>query len=111
MRQAGILAAAALYALDHHVDRMREDHKRAKLLQKALEHKSFVQGVLDVETNIVVFKLIGGLHSDVVVDAFESKGVKIVPFGPDKARMVTHLDFTDDDLNGVLNIIRDIQIP
>lgn len=57
MRQAGYLAAACIYALDHHVERLQEDHKKAKELEATLLHANYVESVLPVDTNIVIFKL------------------------------------------------------
>lgn len=95
MRQAGFLAAAGLYALDHHINRLKEDHSKAKTVESLLSNLPFVNGVLPVETNIVVFKVD---DSEKVVKEFEKRGILIVPFGPDKARIVTHLDFSNKDL-------------
>ena len=97
MRQAGYLAAAGIYALDHHVQRLKEDHDRAQKLAAMLEEKSYIAHLMPVDTNIVIFTL-----RDVPIHAFlkmlESRGVKAVPFGKQDIRMVTHLDFTDEML-------------
>ena len=97
MRQAGYLAAAGIYALDHHIHRLEEDHNRARKLAAMLEEKSYIAHIMPVDTNIVIFTL-----RDVSVHAFlkmlESRGVKAVPFGKHDIRMVTHLDFTDEML-------------
>jgi threonine aldolase len=90
LRQAGVIAAAALYALDHHVERLAEDHLNARLLADALAQIPGVDiepGL--VETNIVIFGcddaygLAGRLHE---------AGVEVSPLGPGRVRMVTHLD-------------------
>jgi threonine aldolase len=89
MRQAGFLAAAGRFALNNHVDRLAEDHERAKELAKALEATSWVKHVVPVETNIVIF------HPDApvdnVVDALRNEGILAVPFGRDAIRLVVHL--------------------
>ena len=89
MRQVGILAAAGLYALDHHVERLAEDHAHAKLLAEAC-------GVdpASVETNIVVVDRSDA--ADFVVAA-RAEGVAVAPVGPTAVRMVTHLDVSRDD--------------
>lgn len=96
MRQAGIVAAAGLYALDHHVDRLAEDHANAKLIARRL---AAVDGVvLDpeaVETNIVVLRLAPGApDADTVVARAAQAGVLVMAFAPRTVRAVTHLDVT-----------------
>lgn len=98
MRQAGYLAAACIYALDHHVDRLQEDHDRARALGAMVAAQSYVEEVLPVETNIVIFKLIDKTTPREVLGALERQGIMAVPFGKHEIRMVTHLDFTDDML-------------
>lgn len=95
MRQAGSLAAAATYALKHHVDRLKEDHLRAKKLEKTLTQCNFVKKVLPVYTNIVVFEVQDHLSHMELIKTFEQKGIKTVAFGPQQIRLVTHLDFTE----------------
>lgn len=94
MRQAGIFAAAALYALDHHVDRLQEDHVNARLLAERLAESPQVQlDVTSVRTNIVVFALSpGGPDAATVVARAKDAGVLVVAFGPRTVRAVTHLD-------------------
>lgn len=92
MRQAGILAAAGLYALDHHVDRLREDHQRAKVLGETLHACPFVDNVYPVDTNIIIFET---ARAPQVIQQLAEKGILTVPFGKNLIRMVTHLDFND----------------
>lgn len=96
MRQAGILAAAALYALDHHLERLAEDHHNARLLAETLSLSSRVR--LDpraVETNIIIFDLADGAPDAAAVAAgAEEAGVLLMPVGPRTLRAVTHLDVT-----------------
>ncbi len=75
MRQAGFLAAAGIYALDHHVHRLATDHEHATVLSNALREASFVQKVMPAETNIVLFDVVPALKADAVVKALESKGI------------------------------------
>ncbi len=96
MRQAGYLAAAGIYALDYHIDRLKNDHSRARELGRTLESCSFTESVLPVDTNIVIFRLAGDLTADVFLPKLESVKIKAVPFGPQEIRFVTHLDFNDD---------------
>lgn len=95
MRQAGIIAAAGLYALDHHVARLKDDHARAARLGAAVARLPVVESLLPVETNIVVFTLKPGLEVDDVLARLKMNGVLAVRFGPRQVRLVTHLDVDD----------------
>ncbi|WP_339841102.1 GntG family PLP-dependent aldolase [uncultured Maribacter sp.] len=96
MRQSGFLAAAAIYALDHNIERLAEDHKKAKEIGKALSAKSFVKKVEPIETNIVIFEIDESfLTSDTFVNKLKEKDILIIGMGQGKLRMVTHLDYTD----------------
>ncbi|EON78729.1 L-allo-threonine aldolase [Lunatimonas lonarensis] len=97
MRQAGILAAAGLYALDHHVSRLADDHRRALILSDAMVDHPFFEEVMPVKTNIVIARLRGMKPEELVARLAESQ-IKAVKFGKDLVRFVTHLDFTDDML-------------
>lgn len=94
MRQAGILAAACLYALDHHLERLTEDHANARELALALAEIPGVRVEVDlVETNIVIFD-VGDTEMgvDEILQRLRERGVLMVPFGPTLIRAVTHLD-------------------
>ena len=97
MRQAGFLAAAGIYALDHQVERLKEDHRRARSLGEFLVKAPHVVEVLPVATNIVIARL-EGISPEAYLQALSSKGIKGVKFGKDLVRFVTHLDFVDDHL-------------
>ena len=97
MRQAGFLAAAGIYALDHQVERLKEDHRRARVLGQFLVQASHVAEVLPVATNIVIARL-EGLTPELFLQELSSKGIKGVKFGKDLVRFVTHLDFGDAHL-------------
>lgn len=96
MRQAGYLAAAGIYALDKHVARLKEDHLHAKQLESALLNCSYVESVLPVETNIVIFTLAEGITTTRFLEKLRGKGILALDFGPRQIRLVTHLDFTSD---------------
>ncbi len=95
MRQAGMLAAAASYALDHHVDRMKEDHRRAKLLESELSKIDWIKHIPPVDTNIVVIELEESYPSAGLIEALKQENVLAVNFGLQKIRLVTHLDIDD----------------
>jgi threonine aldolase len=89
MRQAGIVAAAGLYALDHHVDRLAEDHENARVLAEGLAEAGADLDLQAVETNIVVF---GVPDAETFCAALERGGVLMYAIGPQRVRAVTHLD-------------------
>jgi threonine aldolase len=93
MRQAGVLAAAGLIALEKGPGRLHEDHANARLLAEALSSIGKVEIDLDsVETNIVVFRVTGGVSAKGVVERLKERGILISAFGADAIRLVTHLD-------------------
>lgn len=97
-RQAGFLAAAGVYALDNNIDRLKDDHQRAKAIGQILSTKSFVKAVYPISTNIVIFELPAHILAKDFVTAMAAKRIACVPFGPHLVRFVTHLDFTDAHL-------------
>ncbi|MGM0580295.1 MAG: threonine aldolase family protein [Bacteroidota bacterium] len=108
MRQAGFLAAAGIYALDHHINRLKEDNDRARKIANALEGLSFVDSVMPVETNIVIFKLANNALSIDFVEKLKQKGILAVPFGKHDVRFVTHLDFDDEMLDDLIKKLKSI---
>ncbi len=106
MRQAGILAAAALYALDHHVNRLSDDHKNAKQLAAKIESTEGLSLPATVETNIVIFRVDPKAFTVAEFMKFlEENGVLAVPFGPHLVRMVTHLDVSSGDIARVGEVL------
>lgn len=97
-RQAGFLAGAGLFALENNVERLRDDHRRARALGDMLRQVPEVADLLPVDTNIVIFQLQPGLLATDYVARLKEKGILATPFGKDKVRFVTHLDFTDQHL-------------
>ncbi|MFP4469674.1 MAG: threonine aldolase family protein [Bacteroidales bacterium] len=106
MRQAGYLAAAGIHALDHHIGRLAEDHRRAAEIAKMVEKLPFVIEILPVETNIMVFRLDNAMPSDTFLKKLAEKNVLAVGFGKQTIRMVTHLGFGDAHLEEFEKIIR-----
>jgi threonine aldolase len=98
-RQAGFLAAAGIYALDHHVTRLQEDHARAKEIALICVGLPWVDSILPVTTNIVIVQLKEGIRSVDQVADLKSKGIFCAPFGPQYIRFVTHLNFDDTALS------------
>jgi len=106
MRQAGFLAAAAIYALDHHVDRLAEDHKKAKQIETILNTLSYVKKVEPVETNIIIFYVKDEMNPDTFISKMSEKNILLTPMGDGKIRIVTHLDFNDDMLEILLRELK-----
>ena len=106
MRQSGVLAAMGIYALDHHVARLADDHARAKRIENALTELSGVAEVQPADTNIVIFDTAS--HSPTgpeLVAALAEADVQIGSFTERRCRIVTHLDVDDDDVDRLLGAL------
>ena len=106
MRQIGYLAAAGLYALDNNRDRLMEDHKKAKELAVVLNDLPQVNTVEKVETNIVIFSLENEKEEQAFVNKLNENTVRISAMGKGKLRMVTHLDYTNEQHNHLLELLK-----
>ena len=95
MRQAGYLAAAGLYALEHHIDRLREDNMRARQIGQILATQPYVSEVLPVHTNIVIFKVTADHDVPRMLDRLKVHGITAAPMSHDTIRFVFHLDITE----------------
>ncbi|MBD3298988.1 MAG: aminotransferase class I/II-fold pyridoxal phosphate-dependent enzyme [candidate division Zixibacteria bacterium] len=109
MRQAGILAAAGIWAIDNQFDKLVDDHKRAKTLADGIRDIPGIHLIPDPPpTNIVVIELAdSGKTADEVLVALKNEGVWLVPFGDTRIRAVTHRDVGDEDVATAVGIIRD----
>ena len=105
MRQVGFLAAAGLYALEHHVERLDEDHQKAKEIANVLTTQAYVNTVEPVETNIVIFSLNDGISEKSFIESLDKKGIKIIALGAGKVRIVTHLDYTNNMHSHFLDVL------
>lgn len=94
MRQAGSLAAAGLYALDHHVQRLAEDHHHAQQITTALHQKNFVKNILPVETNIIIFEVNHTTTAPTLAATLKEKGILAIAISNTQLRFVVHLDIT-----------------
>ena len=108
MRQSGYLAAAGLFALEHHVERLREDHSRAKAVARELRSLPYVASVLPVETNIVIFSLPESLSADAFVAKLRERNVRALTYGRQKIRFVFHLDVSDAHVDALIAALRAI---
>ncbi len=95
MRQVGYLAAAGMYVLDNHIERLAKDHSRAKEIASVLEAQSYIKKVEPVETNIIIFNIQDAINEQDFVQKLKDKNIFIVGMGEGKLRITTHLDFND----------------
>ena len=109
MRQVGYLAAAGLYALHHNIERLKEDHNRAKEIGQVLNSLSFIKKVEEVETNIVIFELDSSVNENAFSQKLKEKNIHIIGMGGGKLRIVTHLDYTNDMHDYFLSILRTLK--
>ena len=111
MRQSGILAAAGLYALDHHLDRLPEDHRRARRLAEGISEIPHLS-VVAPETNIVMIDIEDPKVSPGnLLEFLAGKGVLMGPFGPSRVRAVTHLDVDDQGVERALEALGEAMSP
>jgi len=106
MRQAGYLAAAGIYALDHHVERLRDDHEHARELAAALSELPWVVNIRPVQTNILIFDLIPPRTPAELLRYLKENGVIASAFGPQTIRFVTHLDVTEPMVEEAIAIMK-----
>jgi threonine aldolase len=92
MRQAGFMAAAGIYALKNHVDRLAEDHLHARQIAEAIAKKDFSRNVLPVETNIVIVEMQPDRSAREIAKKLGEKGILVIAISPTQVRFVTHLD-------------------
>ena len=105
MRQAGFLAAAGIYALQNNIDRLKEDHHHAAVIAAAIGKKDFVNFVLPVETNIIIFELKEGITAPAMVSKLKEHGILCYAITPARVRFVLHLDITADMVDKTIKII------
>ena len=96
MRQVGFAAAAGLYALDHHFERLELDHQKALEIGEVLNEMELIKTVEPIETNIIIFELESHVDESQFLNSLNEKDIHIIGMGSNKLRMVTHLDYTDD---------------
>lgn len=109
MRQAGYLAAAGLYALENHIDRLAEDHLRAMHISSYLQSLAGMLEVLPVSTNIIVFRPDPSwMDAQTLIQKLLEREVKISNFGGGYVRIVTHLDITDEMVAYLMDVFKKI---
>lgn len=110
MRQAGFLAAAGIYALDHHIERLAEDHQHAKALAHALAQTNYVAQVMPAETNIILFDVAQRYKADEIVRALGRKGILCNATSNKTIRLVTHLDISSAMIDQTIEVMNRLEI-
>ncbi len=110
MRQAGFLAAACIYALDNHVERLKIDNDHAKLIGNTLKTMPYVDHVRPVASNIVIFDLKPPFNADHFIQLLKKQQIQAAPFGPMTMRFVTHLDVSREMVLRVLDALHQIKV-
>ncbi|MDE3247472.1 MAG: low-specificity L-threonine aldolase [Bacteroidota bacterium] len=108
MRQAGFMAAAGLYALQHNIKRLELDHIHARQIALALQQMPWAGNILPVETNIIIFDVLPPYTAVLLADKFREHGIKCIAISPTQVRMVTHLDINEQMVKDVINCIERI---
>ncbi len=108
MRQAGYLAAAGIYGLDYNISRLKKDNDRARHLGSVLETMPFVESVIPVESNIVIFKLGKKESAETFIARLKEHDIHALYLDGQTIRFVTHLDFTDSMLEKVESVLQTI---
>ncbi|MCY2686682.1 threonine aldolase family protein [Salinimicrobium sp. TH3] len=110
MRQIGFMAAAGIYALDNHVERLAEDHNRASEIGRTLKEQSYIGEVEPVETNIVIFYLKNPSDEAAFMKALQQENIRISNMGQGKLRVVTHLDYSEEMHRRFLEVLKGIEL-
>ena len=108
MRQAGFMAAAGIYALDNHIERLDVDHNHAKQIAAALLKKDFIGKMLPVETNIIIFEVVDSYTPISLADKLLQFDIKVIPISSNQIRMVFHLDITEEMVRATLEVIESL---
>lgn len=110
MRQVGYLAQAGLYAIKHNIDRITEDHSNAQIIGDALKECSFVDKIMPIQTNIILFKLKDELLAETLLGELTNKNILGISFNNHYVRFVTHLDIDVKMANYVADTLKNIEI-
>lgn len=110
MRQIGFMAAAGIYGLDHHVERLAKDHQRTAEIGKILEEQDYVGSVEPVETNIAIFYLKKASMEEDFIKHLAENDIRISNMGQGKLRIVTHLDYSQEMHERFLETLQKIRL-
>ena len=110
MRQAGFLAAAGIFALEHNISRLAEDHHHAKAVAASLKGKSWVKEVIEPETNILIFEMVASVKAADIANLLKQQNILAFAISPTQIRMVFHLDVSSKMVEEVIAAINAISI-
>lgn len=110
MRQIGYLGAAGLYALHNNVERMSDDHKHAQMIGDALQECDYVDHILPIETNIILFKLKDTVYAETFLAELSNKNIMGIYFDNHNVRFVTHLDVDVKMIEYVVNTLKSLEL-
>jgi len=108
MRQAGYLAAAGIYALENHIERLALDHRHAQQIVAALKEKDFTGDMYPVETNIVIFEVKGKYTAQSLTEKLKENNILAMAISATQIRMVLHLDVTEEMVKETISVISDL---
>ncbi len=108
MRQAGFMAAAGIYALEHNVARLADDHRHAQEIATALQEKDFVGEILPVETNIIIFEVKGRFTARDLAAKMKELGIFVIAISPKQVRIVVHLDISPENVQQTIKVIQSL---
>ena len=108
MRQAGYIAAAGLYALQNNIERLQIDHDNSKKIAAALKAKNFVDEILPVETNIIIFSIKNEMTPKLFIEKMKQEEILMYPISPTQVRIVVHLDITSEMIEKTIQIINQL---
>ena len=110
MRQVGYLAAAGIYAIDNNIERLADDHKRAREIGAVLLKLSWIKKVETIETNILIFEVNPEISEILIIQKLKEKNISINSMGHGKLRIVTHLDYTQEMHEFVLEVFKKLEL-
>lgn len=108
LRQAGYMAAAGIYALQHHIPVLQQDHLRAKMLSAELTKKYFVKAMMPVETNIIIFEVDPSYSAKEIAEALKKRNILVIAISPTQVRFVTHLGISDNMMQDAVTAIQQL---
>lgn len=106
MRQAGVLAAAGIYALQNNINRLAQDHLHAKQIEQALQKKDFIGEIFPVETNIIIFEIKGKYTASEFIALLKENNILAIAISNTQVRFVVHLDITENMVQQTLEVIK-----
>jgi threonine aldolase len=108
-RQAGVLAAAGIYALDNNIERLQIDHEQAKIIEACLQKQSYAKSVLSVDTNIVIFTMQDETTAAEFVERLKEKHILCIAFSKQQVRFVTHLDISGSEIEQLCDVLSSLK--